>query len=85
MEDVFPMLAGVAIGLATLHLRRNWLSIALVGTLGIAFGAVASWISGELAISWIYLLIDTAGHRRKRHDRGSGQGLAPPPPRPLAR
>jgi hypothetical protein len=54
------MLAGVAIGLATLHLRRNWLSIALVGTLGIAFGAVASWISGELAISWIYLLIDTA-------------------------
>jgi len=28
--------------------------------LGLAFGLVASWISGELAISWTYVLIDVA-------------------------
>ena len=25
-----------------------------------ALGVVASWLAGELAISWVYILIDTA-------------------------
>ncbi len=25
---------------------------------GIALGTLASWISGELAVSWVYLLVD---------------------------
>ena len=25
-----------------------------------ALGVVASWISGELAVSWLYILVDTA-------------------------
>jgi hypothetical protein len=49
VEEVFPVLSGVVIGLATFHVRRRWLNIALVGSLGLAFGAMASWISGELA------------------------------------
>ena len=60
MDEVFPVLAGIALGLITFRIEswmRRWLAL---GVFGIALGAAASWISGELAISWGYLLIDTA-------------------------
>jgi hypothetical protein len=53
MEEVLPILAGIAIGLAIHRVVTLWLRAAVVGMLGLAFGVVASWISGELAISWI--------------------------------
>jgi hypothetical protein len=59
MEEVFPVLAGVAVGLATFRVRPLLLNIVLLVILGLVFGALASWISGELTVSWIYLLIDT--------------------------
>ncbi len=60
MEEVFPVLAGVVVGLATFSVGPVWLRALLIGVLGVGLGAVASWISGELAVSWIYVLIDTA-------------------------
>lgn len=60
MDEVFPVLAGIALGLATCAVRPTWLKAVVVGTLGVGLGAVASWISGELAISGFYLLVDTA-------------------------
>jgi hypothetical protein len=60
MDEVFPVLAGIAVGLVTYRMGPVWLRVVLIGVLGIAFGAMASWVSGELAISWIYLVIDTA-------------------------
>src|SRR5262245_31825755 len=60
MDEVFPVLAGIALGLATLTLRKGWLRVAVIGILGVALGAVASWISGELMISWLYVLVDAA-------------------------
>jgi hypothetical protein len=60
MDEVFPVLAGVVLGLVTHLLRPIWLRTLVVGSFGLAFGAVASWTSGELAISEIYLLIDAA-------------------------
>jgi hypothetical protein len=59
MEEVFPVLAGVAVGLVTHRVGPIWMRAVLIGALGIAFGVMASWVSGELAISWIYLVIDT--------------------------
>jgi hypothetical protein len=59
MDEVFPVLAGVALGLAFHHIGSR-LRIVLLAVLALAFGVVASWISGELAISWVYILIDTA-------------------------
>jgi hypothetical protein len=59
MNEVFPVLAGVVIGLATCATRPVWLRVALIAVLGIGLGAVASWVSGELAMSWVYALIDT--------------------------
>jgi hypothetical protein len=86
MEEVFPVLAGVVVGLVTSRVMQTWLRVIAVVLLGLAFGAIASWISGELALSWVYVVIDTAqGHRRKRHDHGPGQSLAPPPRRTDAR
>lgn len=60
MDEVFPVLAGIALGLATCTLRRTWLRVAVVAILGVALGAVASWVSGELAVSRLYVLVDAA-------------------------
>jgi hypothetical protein len=60
MEEVFPVLSGVVIGLATYNLRPTWLKAVAIAVLGVALGAVASWVSGELAVSGIYILIDVA-------------------------
>ena len=60
MDEVFPVLAGVALGLATSAVRAIWLKAVLIVVLGVAIGWIASWISGELAFSWFYILIDTA-------------------------
>jgi len=59
MDEVGPVLAGIVIGLATHAVRPIWLKAVLIGALGIALGAAASWVSGELAVSWVYILIDT--------------------------
>jgi hypothetical protein len=60
MEEVFPVLAGIALGLVTHLVGSIRLRAVLIGVFGLAFGACASWISGELAIGWVYLVIDTA-------------------------
>jgi len=60
MEEVFPVLAGVVVGLVTSRVMQTWLRVIAVVLLGLAFGAIASWISGELAVSWVYVVIDTA-------------------------
>ena len=59
MEEVFPVLCGIAIGLVLYYLPSS-LRVITVVVLGVAFGVLAAWVSGELAISWVYVLIDTA-------------------------
>ena len=59
MEEVFPVLAGVVVGLVAHLVGSIRLRAVLIGVFGAAFGACASWISGELAMSWVYLVIDT--------------------------
>jgi hypothetical protein len=60
MDEVFPVLAGIALGLGAYPVRPRWLRLVVVGLLGIALGAMASWVSGELVLGWVYVLIDTA-------------------------
>jgi hypothetical protein len=59
MDEVFPVLSGVAVGLV-LGVIPSRLRMLALGMLGAAFGILASGISGELAISGIYVLIDVA-------------------------
>jgi hypothetical protein len=58
MEEIFPVGAGVLLGLvigwAVPGRFRGW--VLAIGSLVI--GATASWVSGELAVSWLYLLVD---------------------------
>ena len=58
MDEVFPVLGGIALGLASCTVRPLWLRAVVVVILGAGIGAVAAWISGELAVSRLYLLVD---------------------------
>ena len=59
MDEVFPVLSGIAVGLIVSFIDSS-LRVVALGVLAVAFGLLASWISGELAISWVYALIDIA-------------------------
>lgn len=58
MEEVLPVLSGIAIGVLTFRLSPMALRAALFAALTVAAGIFASWVSGELAVSWLYILID---------------------------
>jgi hypothetical protein len=58
MDEVFPVLAGVVIGLGIHRFIPRRLKALVLGVLSVAFGVLASWVSGELAISAAYLVID---------------------------
>ena len=60
MEEVFPVLAGVVVGLVLHHVTAKALRAVLVAVFSLGFGAVAAWISGELALSPVYVAIDAA-------------------------
>jgi ABC-type antimicrobial peptide transport system permease subunit len=60
MEEIFPVSAGVVLGLVTHLVGTVRLKALLIALFGVAIGAFASWVSGELAISWVYVVIDTA-------------------------
>ncbi len=58
MDEVFPVLAGVALGLGLSQLAPRWLRLAILAGLATLFGVAAGWISGELVISWGYAMLD---------------------------
>ena len=60
MEEVFPVLAGVVVGLALHPMKSRVLRSILVLVASVGFGALAAWVSGELAISPVYVAIDAA-------------------------
>ena len=41
MDEVFPVLAGIVVGMATHRVHRMWLRVCLVAALALAFGAAA--------------------------------------------
>jgi hypothetical protein len=59
MDEVLPVLSGIAVGLVLGIVPFRFWTIAL-GVFSVVSGIVASVVSGELAISWIYVLIDAA-------------------------
>jgi peptidoglycan/LPS O-acetylase OafA/YrhL len=61
MQELVPLLAGVAIALLAHRFGagRRSRAIALL-VCSVAIGAVTSFVSGELFVSWTFLAIDTA-------------------------
>jgi hypothetical protein len=60
MDEVFPVMAGIALGLVMRRVHGRWLRAWLLLLFSLLVGAIASWISGELVVSAWYLLIDCA-------------------------
>ena len=58
MEEVFPVGSGVVLGLVVANLVSGRLRGWVLGVGSVVIGATASWISGELAVSWLYLVVD---------------------------
>jgi uncharacterized membrane protein len=58
MEEVIPVGSGVVLGLVVANLVSGRLRGWVLGVGSVAIGATASWISGELAVSWLYLVVD---------------------------
>jgi hypothetical protein len=59
MDEVFPVVAGIVLGLVVSRFSDPVLRAMAIAVVGLALGTTASWISGELAISWVYVFIDT--------------------------
>ena len=60
MSEIFPVMAGVGIGLVIPGLAAPRWRAWVLTFLSVVCGSAASWMSGELGVSWGYLLIDTA-------------------------
>lgn len=58
MEEVFPVGSGVVLGLVIAYLVPGRLRGSILAVGSILIGATAAWITGEVAVSWLYLLVD---------------------------
>jgi hypothetical protein len=57
MDELFPVVSGVVLGIVVAGVRPSllpWVGVSL----SIALGLAATALSGELAIGWEYLLVD---------------------------
>jgi hypothetical protein len=59
MDELFPLAAGAVIGLAVQWVRGPRLRAMVLVALCLVFGALASFISGELEVSWSFISVDT--------------------------
>ncbi len=60
VNEVFPVVAGVLSALLVWKYVPVRFRAFALGACGVIFGAVAALISGELFVSWVFLVIDTA-------------------------
>jgi uncharacterized membrane protein YeaQ/YmgE (transglycosylase-associated protein family) len=60
VHELFPIVAGMVIGLIAQRLITTQLRIATLVLGSTIFGAIASFISGELPVSWAYLAFDAS-------------------------
>jgi len=58
MGEILPVAAGVVVGLICWRIASVRLRTLALVLLSVAFGALASFVNGELALTWGFLLID---------------------------
>ena len=59
MREVFPILAGIAVGLVTRGAGRLWVRTVFIAVLGVGFGALASWVSAHPTAGWTYVALES--------------------------
>jgi hypothetical protein len=57
MEELVPMVSGLAVGLALGALRPS-LRVPIGATLAVVLGVLATIVTGEFKTSWAFVLID---------------------------
>lgn len=60
MYEILPILGGLIVGLLVYRLQDSTLRIGALALLCILVGLGASYLTGELLISWWYVVFDTA-------------------------
>lgn len=60
MNELLPFMAGCLVGLLALRTSSAVRQVLVILALGIPLGIAASAINGELAVSWGFVLVDTA-------------------------
>ena len=60
MQEIFPIASGFIIGLGVQQIANPKLRTAALVVLCLIFGFIASYMSGELAVSWGFLTVDAA-------------------------
>ena len=58
MEEVFPVGSGGVLGLVVAYLVPGRLRGWILAAGSVLMGAMASWVSGELAVSWLFVVVD---------------------------
>lgn len=59
MHEVFPVTAGAVLGVAALRITSLRLRLLVVALASVVVGVIASAVSGELAESPAFILVDT--------------------------
>lgn len=60
MDEIFPVFSGVVLGFIVARMSSGQTRTAVLIVASLALGLCASWISGELAVSPWYALVDVA-------------------------
>jgi hypothetical protein len=58
MEEIFPVGSGVVLGLVVAYLVSGRLRGWILAVASVLIGVTAGWLSGELAVSRLYLFVD---------------------------
>lgn len=58
MNEIFPVVAGVLVGFIAMRVVSLRVRAAVIAVLSVLFGVAASAISGELALTWEFILVD---------------------------
>ncbi len=60
MDELFPIAVGVILGGLVQFIRNTRLRVVALLVVSLLAGILASFVSGELLISWSYVVIDIA-------------------------
>lgn len=58
MHEIFPVVAGVLVGVIAMRIASLQVRAIVIALLSVLFGVAASAVSGELALSWEFVLVD---------------------------
>ena len=58
MHEIFPVVAGVLVGFIAMRVASMKVRAVVIAVLSVLFGVAASAVSGELTITWEFILVD---------------------------